>query len=268
MVRIQTIVILSAGLLVGAGCGINKATHQKALDSLTSCQVELDETKQVLGTSKTKVAQLEDELKSTRSDRDKKSQAAREREERIQKLLGEMGDAEAELLKLKAQQAQAEQRLAGYRALNERLRQLVDTGKLEIAFRNGQMILQLPSNVLFDSGKANLSKGGKAALSEVLSILLEFKDRRFQVAGHTDNVPIRSRQFRNNWQLSTARAVSVLEAMVEAGFDSTNLSATGFGEFDPIASNETDEGKQQNRRIEIILVPDLSELPNLANEPS
>jgi chemotaxis protein MotB len=268
MMPTRHLIIIGLALGLGAGCGVKKATHQKALDSLASCQAELDETSRLLGTSKTAVAQLEDELKTTRSDRDKKGKAALEREERIQKMLGEIGDAEAELLKLKAQQAQTEKRLAGYRALNERLRQLVDTGKLEVAFRNGQMILKLPSNVLFDSGKADLSKGGKNALSEVLTILLEFKDRRFQVAGHTDNVPIRSRKFRNNWQLSTARAVSVLEAMIEVGFDPTNVSATGFGEFDPVASNDTDEGKKQNRRIEIILVPDLSELPNLAADPS
>jgi chemotaxis protein MotB len=130
------------------------------------------------------------------------------------------------------------------------------------------MILKLPSEVLFDSGKAELKGAGKTALGEVLTILLEFKDRRFQVAGHTDNVPIRSRDFKSNWELSAARAVSVVKAMVEAGFDARNVSASGFGEFDPVADNDSPEGKQKNRRIEIILVPDLSDLPNLTADPS
>lgn len=268
MIRIHAIAALSLSLVVAAGCGIKKETHQKALDSLKACQGEVSETKRLLDVQKTTVAQLEGELNATRSDRDKKGKAAIEKEERIAAMLKEMGDAEAELIKLRRQRDQANARLDSYRKLNDKLKALVDTGKLQVAFRNGQMILKLPSNVLFASGKADLSRQGKAALAEVFQILLEFKDRRFQVAGHTDNVPIRSRKFKNNWQLSTARAVSVLEEMIDAGFSAKNVSATGFGEFDPVASNDSEEGKQQNRRIEIILVPDLSELPNLTMDES
>jgi chemotaxis protein MotB len=83
------------------------------------------------------------------------------------------------------------------------------------------------------------------------------------IAGHTDNRPIRSKRFPNNWHLATARAVSVLDFFVGQGFDPTKLAATGYGEFDPVGDNETEEGRELNRRIEIILVPDLSELPTL-----
>ncbi len=253
---------LVAGAALGlAACGVNKGTHQKALDSLAACQTELGTTKKALDDEKDKTAKLEAELSGSQTERT-------EKQKRIDALLASMSSAEEQLLKLKQQQEQAEARLASYRKLNERLRQLVDTGKLTVAFRNGQMILKLPSEVLFDSGKADLKGAGKTALAEVLNILLEFKDRRFQVAGHTDNVPVRNRVFKSNWELSAARAVSVVKAMVEAGFDAKNVSASGFGEFDPVAPNDTEEGKQKNRRIEIILVPDLSELPNLANEPS
>jgi chemotaxis protein MotB len=129
-------------------------------------------------------------------------------------------------------------------------------------------VIKMPSGVLFASAAAELSEGGKTALTEVLDILLQFKDRRFQVAGHTDNLPIRSRKFKNNWYLSTARALSVVEFMIEAGFDPRNLAATGYGAFDPIGDNATEEGRALNRRIEIILVPDLSELPNLTADPT
>ena len=83
------------------------------------------------------------------------------------------------------------------------------------------------------------------------------------VTGHTDNQPIKTKEFRNNWYLSTARAISVLEFMVDAGFAAKNVAAAGYGEFDPIAANDTPQNREQNRRIEIILVPNLEELPSL-----
>jgi chemotaxis protein MotB len=96
---------------------------------------------------------------------------------------------------------------------------------------------------------------------------MEMKDRRFLVAGHTDNVPIKTELFANNWYLSTARAVTVVEFMVEQGFPADNLAAAGYADKDPVASNKSKKGRKRNRRIEIIVVPDLSELPKLAKEP-
>ncbi|MEO1175125.1 MAG: OmpA family protein, partial [Myxococcota bacterium] len=89
------------------------------------------------------------------------------------------------------------------------------------------------------------------------------RDRRFLIAGHTDDQRIRTKRFPNNWHLSTARAVSVLEFFVDQGFTPNNLAAAGYGEFSPVAPNDSKENRALNRRIEIILVPDLSELPNL-----
>ena len=114
---------------------------------------------------------------------------------------------------------------------------------------------------------AYLSKAGQSALSEVLDVLIAFKDRRFVIAGHTDDRKIRTRKFKNNWDLSTARAVSVVQFMIKAGYAAGNLAAAGYGEFDPVSPNDTSEGRQLNRRIEIILVPDLSELPTLTADP-
>ena len=102
-----------------------------------------------------------------------------------------------------------------------------------------------------------------AALAELAGILRTIKDRDFQIAGHTDNVPIRTRQFPSNWELSTARAVSVVKFLQESGVGPTHLSASGYAEFQPAANNETKEGKAANRRIEIVLMPNLNELPDL-----
>jgi chemotaxis protein MotB len=123
------------------------------------------------------------------------------------------------------------------------------------------MVLALPSDVLFDSGSATLSTAGMTAVTEVAAILSAMTDRRFQVEGHTDNVPIRTNQFPSNWELANARALGVVKAMVGAGMSANALSAAGFGEFHPVATNDTSEGRTQNRRIEIVLQPDLSMLP-------
>lgn len=246
---------IAASLL--AGCGIKKETHQKVLDELTATQAELDQTRKQRD-------KLVADKKDLSTDLSEKSKAEQEASERAARLAADMQATEAELLELRKQREAAEKRLAAFKELTEKFQKLVDTGKLKVTFRRGQMVLELPSGVLFASGRARLSKGGKVALQEILDVLAGFKDRRFMVAGHTDNIPIKSRKFKSNWQLSTARAVSVVSYMTEkASFNPENLAAAGYGEFSPVASNESEEGRQQNRRIEIILVPDLSELPNL-----
>jgi chemotaxis protein MotB len=232
-------VLAAAG---AAGCGVKKEVHQRTLDELTATQGELSKTRGERDDLKRQLGMTEDERG---------------------KLAKGMKATEAELAELRKQRAANEKRLAAFRDLKKRFAKLVDTGKLEVGFRNGQMLLKLPSGILFPSGQADLTKPGQAALSEVTTILLEFKDRRFVIAGHTDTDPIKSRKFKNNWDLSTARALSVVQFMVGAGFPPTSLAASGYGEFDPVAPNDKEENKQLNRRIEIILVPDLSELPTL-----
>ncbi|ACY19166.1 OmpA/MotB family protein [Haliangium ochraceum] len=254
-------VVAAAGLacVVAAGCGVKKEVHQKCLDELTATQARLDLAEQERDANAQEVASLQTELSE-------RAEMSDETRRRMAKLTDDMQATEQELLELRAQQQKAEERLKAFRQLYDRFQALVDTGKLQVDFRNGQMVLKLPSEVLFPSGRAKLSDKGQEALSEVLNILMEFKDRRFLVAGHTDAVKIRGGRFKDNWDLSTARAVSVVDYMVEAGFDPNNLGAAGYGEFDPVAPNDTAENRALNRRIEIILVPDLSELPNLTVE--
>lgn len=243
--QIRSVVVLVLALSGAWACGVKKEVHQKALDELTATQAELaatrkerDGLKEQLGMSEGERGQLA------------KNQAA----------------SEAELAELRKQREAAEKRLAAFRDLKKRFAKLVDTGKLQVGFRNGQMVLKLPSGILFPSGQADLTKPGQEALTEVTTILLEFKDRRFVIAGHTDTDPIKSRKFKSNWDLSSARALSVVQFMIAAGFPATSLAASGYGEFDPVAANDTEENKQLNRRIEMILVPDLSELPTLTGQ--
>jgi chemotaxis protein MotB len=194
----------------------------------------------------------------------------------IETLVGEKGllakalaDTRARLEELRHQQAAAEARAAQFRDLLARFRKLIDAGQLEVVTRGGRMLLELANDVLFDSGKTEIKDVGKKTLGEIASVLKTMPDRRFQVAGHTDNVKIRTARYPSNWELSTARAVEVVKLLIEAGMDPRNLSAGGYGEFAPVDSNATAEGRMKNRRIEIALVPNLEELVALpAVEPA
>ena len=242
---------------------VKKSTYQKAVDEnkrlsaeLAANQQKLAETEQTLSA---KIKELQAQLGIL-------DETTKTKEAELGKVRGEKEATEKELAELRRQKEAAEKRIAAYKALQDKFRSLVDTGKLQVVFRNGQMTLKLPSGILFPSGSADLSKDGQTALTEVVQILMQFKDRRFVVAGHTDNQPIRTSAFKNNWYLSTARANSVVQFMIKEQFPARNLAAAGYGEFDPVAPNDTDATREQNRRIEIILVPNLEELPSLTGD--
>ena len=123
------------------------------------------------------------------------------------------------------------------------------------------MVVELATDVLFGSGSARLSKAGKEAVGEVTEVFKSIENRKFQVEGHTDNVPIKTRQYPSNWHLAAARAVSVVREMVKDGMPSERVSAASYGDARPVALNRTKEGRAANRRIEVVVVPDLSSLP-------
>jgi chemotaxis protein MotB len=166
-----------------------------------------------------------------------------------------------ELEQLRKQRTEAEARLAAFRDLTGRFKAMIDTGKLEVATRKGNMVVQLPAEVLFPSGSADLSDPGKLAVLEVGVVLKQLAGRRFMIVGHTDSVPVSGGVYSSNWELSTARAVTVTRFLIQAGLKADNLVAAGAAEFDAIADNKSTKGRQQNRRIEIVLLPDLKELP-------
>lgn len=260
------------GVTLAAGC-VKKSTHEATLDELAQTQSELEGTRAQNEEKSKEIEELEKKIKAERealaeaeTKLEKRVEEGEATEEELEQLAANMKATKAELEELRRQRDAAEERMRAYTELREKLASLVDTGKLQVEFRNGQMVLQLPSAVLFASGRAELRRSGKESLQEILDILLDFKERRFMVAGHTDDVPIRGGRFDDNWDLSTRRATSVVNYMVNAGFDPDSLVAAGFGEHAPIASNDSESGRRQNRRIEIILLPDLSELPTLADE--
>lgn len=172
----------------------------------------------------------------------------------------ELADARTRLEELRKAQAAADARATLFRNVLDRLKKLVDAGDLKIEMREGRLVLQLANDILFDSGSAEVKTQGRATLKQLGEVLVTIAGRKFQVAGHTDDVPIGGARFSSNWDLSTARAVEVVKLLIAAGVRPQTLSAAGYGEFDAIAPNDGAKGRAKNRRIEITLVPNLDEL--------
>jgi chemotaxis protein MotB len=174
-----------------------------------------------------------------------------------------------ELTQLRAQKAEADKRMAAIEDIRKQFAKMIDTGQLRVTARRGQLVLSLPSEVLFPTGSADLSKQGEYAVVEVAAVLKKLPDRRFLVVGHTDNQDIVKPKDaaaclpQDNWQLSTARALTVVRVLVTAGMKAENLVPSGVAAYDPLADNSTPAGRQKNRRIEIALLPALEELPPL-----
>lgn len=170
-------------------------------------------------------------------------------------------DMQSALAALNEQRKQTEARIAEYKKLLASFQRLIDAGKLKVKVVAGRMIVELPSDVLFGSGSVELSDGGRGSITEIGAILGTMKDRQFQIEGHTDDQPIKTTRFPNNWALAAGRATAVAEILVKSGLSPTNVSAASFGEYRPVTSNAKPEGRSLNRRIEIVLVPDLSKVP-------
>ena len=224
--------------LAAAGC-VKKSTHQKAVADL---QAQIAARDRTISDDEQRIRDLEDQASTAR---------------------GEKEASDAELAELRELREADQKRLAAFQDLQDRFKEMVGAGDLEVVMRHGQMTLKLPSGVLFPSAGADLGDAGKQTLTKVVKILDAFKDRHFVVAGHTDDKPIATEQFASNWELSSARAISVVKFMIEQGFPASQLAAAGYADKDPAASNKTKKGRKKNRRIEIILVPTAEEIVSL-----
>ncbi len=148
--------------------------------------------------------------------------------------------------------------------LEERLKSEINSDQVALTMEDRGLVITFVAEVLFDSGKAKLKPGGESILKKVGSVIKqETAENEIGVEGHTDNVPIKYSGWKSNWELSTARATSVLHYLEDdCGLMPTKLSATGYGEYRPVESNDIEEGRQSNRRVEIIIKP----LPETAVE--
>lgn len=140
--------------------------------------------------------------------------------------------------------------------LEKRLKDEIRDKQVKLDLTSRGLVITFVAEVLFDSGKAELRKEAHPILDKVASVIKEkVPDRNVGIEGHTDNQPIKYSGWKSNWELSAARATTVLHYLEDSGINPRKLQATGFGEYRPVASNDTEEGKQQNRRVEIVILP-------------
>ena len=169
---------------------------------------------------------------------------------------------------LSASRALTEQERLEYADIIEKLKNSVNVGRFNLRISGGRVVLILPADILFESGSAVISKRGSGVIKELTHILKNNPNCKYQIEGHTDDIPIHTPRFPSNWELASERALRVLHSMVAAGMPPVLLSSASFADTRPIKSNEEKEGRQANRRIEIALIPDLSALPLKKTEVS
>ncbi len=247
-------------VMLASGC-VTQGTFDKLKADYDASQQHLTEKEEALERQRSSEASLRAALEAEKqriAKMDAEKAAMLKDKSSLQAAVGEMTAALAELQRRKEQ---ADARIAEFRSVLNKFKSLIDAGKLKVKIVDGRMVVVLASDVLFASGSANLSKDGKTALAEVATVLASIPTRKFQVEGHTDNVRIATAQYPSNWELAASRALTVLKTMTEAGMPADRISAASFGDSKPAATNDSPEGKAANRRIEIIIVPDLSSLP-------
>ena len=165
---------------------------------------------------------------------------------------------ETELEKLaQAKEEEVKEMSSTYDELLNKMKSEIDKGQVTISELKGKLTVNLVDAILFDSGKAEVKDEGLEVLQKVIDILKSVTDKAIRIEGHTDNVKIGgalAQKYPTNWELSAARAVNVTRFLQNQGLNPENLRSVAYGEHKPVADNETNEGKAQNRRIEIILV--------------
>jgi len=179
---------------------------------------------------------------------------------RLEEGQAKLGGLQQESLKLREElEKERQAAVQTQKSMTDEMRAALDSKDVTISELQGKLTVNIVDRVLFDSGEATLKPEGEAILQKVAKVLSQHTNRLVHVAGHTDNVPMRisaKSRYASNWELSTARATSAVRFLAEtAGMDPMRLGAIGYGEFHPVASNDTPEGRARNRRIEIVVLP-------------
>lgn len=271
---VSLLVVLGMGA-VAFGCGYSEEEWQAQLDKYNRLVAQNQETEgklagvnKQLEESRNRVAKLEGELEALGVDLSKLNQDLASRSTELSKLNATLEEKQRALAEYKQRAAALERIKQRFDQLRQKLHQLTDLG-LEVKIRNNRMIISLPGDVLFESAKTKLKTDGKDVLKKVANIIngdASLRNRYYQVAGHTDNVELKGGLLIDNWGLSLMRAREVLVFLIDpkqGALPATRWSAAGFADTDPIASNKEEDGKQKNRRCEIIVVPSAEEMLDL-----
>jgi chemotaxis protein MotB len=248
--NILTGIAVLAAALVASGC-VSTGTFDKMQAGKDDQIATLQQQKAALDKQVAAMQQDNGSLKQQLADCNRQSTA-------MQEQIGFLGQQRSVLLEASKQHQQQ------YDALLKSLSSEVEKGQLQVRQYKDMLTVDLAEQIFFDSGRATLKAGGKEVLKKVGAALKGYQDKIIRVVGYTDNVPVaKSLQARypTNWELSVARATTVVRFLQDVGVPPERMVASGRGEYDPVASNDTPEGRQKNRRIEIMLID-----KSLANE--
>jgi chemotaxis protein MotB len=259
-----------------SGCLVTEGTYVKKVqeaDSLTKELATLNDKYKALtdenNSLKEQIKKLTGDVTNITGQRDELDKVLKAKTDDLSKAITEsrqkVADLEAENTKLKENVAQlqtksqeVEKQSNTYKELMQEMKGEIAQGQIAITELKGKLTMDVVDKILFASGESAVKKEGLAVLKRVVDILKNMKDKNIRVEGHTDNVQITSRLakvYPSNWELSAARAINVTKYLQQQGIDPKILSATAFGEFQPLADNSTPEGRAKNRRIAIILLP-------------
>ncbi len=238
---------LALAAVLAAACGVNKDLYAaKELEAQQNMRKYQDESQ--------RAADLEKKLADTQSRLDASQQELADQRQQLgeqRQRLGQLSTAKAQL---EQEKGELQKKSAQYEQLAASLKGQIAAGQIEISELRGKMTVKLKDKILFPSGSAALSRDGKAALDAVADAFRNLQDKNVIVAGYTDDVPVSKKgPWKDNWDLSTARAVSVVRYLQSKDVPPIMLGAAGFSEYRPVDSNEAPEGRSQNRRIEIAL---------------
>jgi chemotaxis protein MotB len=256
--------LVSVGLcLATAACGYSQEEWDQKVRENESLRNQLAAQKQAHEKCETDYASALHEV-------DDLKQKLRERGVNLDNLTQSLEQERRALEEFKRRAEQLDQIKKRFEALKSKLQQLTNLG-LKVEVRDNRMLIQLPGDVLFDSGSDKLKPRGKEILTAVANVIrtdADLSKREFQVAGHTDSKPLKGGPYGDNWGLSAMRSRSVLAFLTAPGadggqLDPKNWSAAGYADTDPVANNDTDEGREKNRRVELVVMPNVEEMLNL-----
>jgi len=231
--------VIAAALITG-GC-VSKSEFEKL-------QADKNQEIEALAKERAALEQQTRDLQRQRAALEKQQAALRSEVDNLQRQKSQL-------------EAANQQTKSQYDGLVSNLNEEVKKGQLQVRQYKDMLTVEVAEQLFFDSGKAALKDSGKEVLKKVGDALKGYEDKIIRVVGHTDNVPIATAQFPSNWELSAARATTVVRFLQANGVPPERLTASGRGEFSPIAPNDDAEGRRKNRRIEITLID-----KNLAQE--
>jgi chemotaxis protein MotB len=269
---------LCAALLGGCGYSEDEWQAQLAKYGQLSQKQKADEAERVrtqadLDLALKQIADLKQQLQKMGVNLDTINQQLEQTGSTNKELTKNVEELQRALKEYQERAAQLERIKQRFELLRDKLKKLTELG-LKVEIRRNRMVIRLPGDVLFASGDDKLSKEGDKVLEAVAEVIRNDKQlsgRYFQVAGHTDNKPLKGGRFGDNWGLSAMRARQVLLYLVApvdakeggGGLAAERLHAAGYGDTDPVAKNDADDGRKQNRRVELVLMPDVEEMLDL-----